>query len=62
MESRGGGVGVITSRFLHICIDLVPVVSMGVHEVVVLPNELQIVFISPEHLKSSSGSCVFKSA
>ena len=45
VEDRGGGVGVITSCFLHVRIDLVAVVSVGVHEVVVLPYELEIVLV-----------------
>ena len=61
VQDGGGGVGVITSCSLHVCIDLVPVVGVRVHEVVVLPYELEIVFISPQHLKSCSGSSIFKS-
>ena len=37
VENRSGGVRVITSCLFHVGIDLVPVVGVGVHEVVVLP-------------------------
>ena len=41
-----------TPSLFHVRIDLVPVLGVGVHEMVVLLDEVKIVLISPQFLKS----------